>query len=83
MRMNDFESLSESYSAAEIKSTLDGTETDELAKALMGASPSINRLFVEAFPELDFKAVRERIGSVRIEEVENAQDKILSMFKNK
>ena len=49
----------------------------------MGASPSINRLFVEAFPELDFKAVRERIGSVRIEEVENAQDKILSMFKNK
>ena len=47
----------------------------------MGASPTVNRLFGETFPEVDFKAEHERIGSVRIEEVENAQNKILSMFK--
>lgn len=83
MRADDFESLFEIYTAEEIKSAIDGISVEELAKALMGASPSVNRLFSEAFPEVDFKAEHERIGSIRIEEVENAQKKILSIFKNK
>ena len=83
MCADNFESLFEIYTAAEIKSAIDGISKEELAKALMGASPTVNHLFGEIFPEVDFKAEHERIGSVRIEEVENAQNKILSMLKKK
>lgn len=79
MREDDFEKLLD-YTADEIKSALDGAETVTLAKALMGASPAANRLFREAFPKLDFDAEQKRIGSVRLEEVENAQREILSKF---
>lgn len=46
----------------------------------MGVSPEINDLLEKLFTDIDFKLMRDRIGRVRIEEVEDVQTQIITMI---
>ena len=59
---------------------LEQFDTRSLAVASMGASPEVNHLLERLFPEMDYQLEREKIGRVRIEEVEDAQKEIVSMI---
>jgi ATP-dependent protease Clp ATPase subunit len=51
-----------------------------LVIASMGASPEINNLLEKLFPDVDYKMERNRIGRVRIDEVERIQQEIVSVI---
>lgn len=78
-RITDFEQIS-SISEKELKAVLKQIDTNCLATALMGASPETNSLCARLFPEIDFKSIQHHIGSVRIEQVEESQEQIISMI---
>ncbi|MDE5867193.1 MAG: helix-turn-helix domain-containing protein [Lachnospiraceae bacterium] len=77
-RITDFEQLS-AIPEKELKEALKQFDTDSLVIALMGASPEINSLCEKLFPDVDFKMVRNSIGRVRIETVEEMQNQIIAM----
>ena len=45
----------------------------------MGASPEINSFCERMFPDVDFGMIRNNIGRIRIETVEDMQNQIISM----
>lgn len=51
-----------------------------LVIASMGTSPEINNLLEKLFPDVDYKMERNRIGRVRIDEVERIQQEIVSVI---
>lgn len=51
-----------------------------LVIALMGASPEVNSLCENLFPDIDFGVTKNYIGRVRIEQVEKMQEQIISMI---
>ncbi|MCI8638843.1 MAG: helix-turn-helix domain-containing protein [Coprococcus sp.] len=78
-RVEDFEQIS-AIPEDELKKILEQFDTRSLAVASMGASPEVNHLLERLFPEMDYQLEREKIGRVRIEEVEDAQKEIVSMI---
>lgn len=78
-RITDFEQIS-AIPENELKEVLKQFDENSLVIASMGASPEINALLEKLFEEIDFKKVREHIGRVRIEEVEDTQNQIISMI---
>lgn len=59
-----------------LKEILDQFEPEDVVKASMGASPTVYELLQSICAEVDFQKERERIGQVRIEEVESIQKQI-------
>jgi transcriptional regulator with XRE-family HTH domain len=53
---------------------------EEIVKACMGASPQVNAFLEALLPEIDFQQERERIGRIRMEAVEDAQNCIVSLI---
>lgn len=78
-RITDFEQIS-TISEKELKEVLKQFEADSLILALMGASPETNRFCERLFPDIDFEKIRNNIGRVRIETVEDMQNQIISMI---
>lgn len=77
-RITDFEQIS-TISEKELKEVLEQFDTYSLVTALMGASPETNRFCESLFPNIDFEATRKNIGRIRIETVEDMQNRIISM----
>ncbi|WP_240837367.1 helix-turn-helix domain-containing protein [Acidaminobacter sp. JC074] len=50
---------------------------EDVVIALMGASPSVNELIKNLYPDIDYKKEREKQGFVKITEVEVKQNKII------
>ena len=78
-KITDFERIS-TIPENELKDILTKFGARSLVIASMGASPKINDLLQKIFPDIDYKAMRQQIGMVRIEEVEDIQDQIVSMI---
>jgi len=78
-RIDDFEQISV-VPEKELKETLNQFDTTSLAIALMGASPEVNIFFEKILPDIDFETVRNHIGRVRVESVEDMQNQIISMI---
>ena len=78
-KITDFEQIS-TIPENELKEVLKQFDANSLVMASMGASPEINVLLEKLFTDIDFKKVREHIGRVRIEEVEDIQNQIISMI---
>lgn len=78
-RITDFEQIS-IIPQEELREILKQFDTDSLVMALMGASPAVNGLCEELFPDTDFETVRNRIGRIRIEKVEEIQSQIVDMI---
>ncbi len=77
-RITDFEQIS-TISEKELKKVLKQFDTKSLVTALMGASPETNDYFEKMFPDIDFEMTRKNIGRIRIENVEDMQNQIISM----
>ncbi|RKI83997.1 helix-turn-helix domain-containing protein [bacterium 0.1xD8-71] len=78
-RITDFEQIS-IIPQEELREILKQFDTDSLVMALMGASPAVNGLCEELFPDTDFETVRNRIGRIRIEKIEEIQSQIVDMI---
>lgn len=78
-RITDFEQIS-TIPEKDLETLLKQVDTNCFAIALMGASPETNSLCAAIFPEIDFKTIQSRIGRVRIEQVEEIQNQIISMI---
>lgn len=76
-RITDFEQIA-TIPEKDLDIILKQVDTNCLAIALMGASPETNNLCAAIFPEIDFKTIQSRIGRVRIEQVEEIQNQIIS-----
>lgn len=78
-KITDFEQLS-IIPEDELKEILKQFDSKSLVAASMGASPEINDLLEKLFTDIDFKLMRDQIGRVRIEEVEDMQNQIITMI---
>lgn len=78
-RITDFEQIA-TIPEKDLETILKQIDTNCLAIALMGASPETNSLCAAIFPEIDFKTIQSRISRVRIEQVEEIQNQIISMI---
>ena len=78
-RITDFEEIS-AIPPGELKEILEQFDANALVTALMGASPELNGLCEKMFPDIDFEKIRNKIGRIRIEAVQAAQDQIVSMI---
>lgn len=78
-RITDFEQIS-TIPEKELKEVLQQFDTNSLVIALMGASPETNILCEKMFPDIDFEMIRNDIGRIRIESVEDMQNQIISMI---
>ena len=78
-KITDFEQLSE-VPENELREVLEQYDMTSLVIASMGASPEINNLLEKLFPDVDYKMERNRIGRVRIDEVERIQQEIVSVI---
>lgn len=78
-RITDFEQIS-TIAEEELKEALKQFDANSLVTALMGASPETNRFFERMFPTMDFEMIRNNIGRIRIETVEDMQNQIIAMI---
>lgn len=78
-RITDFEEIA-AISEKGLKEILKQFDMDSLAIASLGASPEINALLEKILEDSDYKTVRNQIGRVRIEAVEEKQNEIVSMI---
>ncbi|MDE5588702.1 MAG: helix-turn-helix domain-containing protein [Acetatifactor sp.] len=78
-RITDFEQIS-TISEKEVKQVLKQFDADSLVTALMGASPETNSFCERMFPDIDFEMIRNNIGRIRIETVEDMQNQIVAMI---
>ena len=78
-RITDFEQIS-TIAEEELKEALKQFDANSLVTALMGASPETNRFFERMFPAMDFEMIRNNIGRIRIETVEDMQNQIIAMI---
>ncbi len=78
-RISDFEQIV-TLPKTGLKEVLKQVDTVLLAAALMGASPGVNLLVENMFPEIDFASIRKTIGRVRVETVEDAQNQIVTLI---
>lgn len=65
---------------SKIKMVLSNFSDEDLVKASKGASPMINDFLTELFPEINFKTEQAKIGLIKIEEVEEIQNEIVSLI---
>ena len=77
-RITDFEQIS-TIPEKELRELLKLFDIGVLVTALMGASPETNSLCERLFPDADFEMIRNNIGRVRIETVEEIQNQIMAM----
>lgn len=78
-KITDFEQIV-TLSETQLRERLKEVDTVLLAAALMGASPGVNLLVENLFPEIDFESIRKTIGRVRVEMVEDAQNQIVALI---
>lgn len=78
-KITDFEQLSK-VPENELREILEEFDMTSLIIASMGASPEINNLLERLFPDTDYKMERNRIGRVRVDEVERKQQEIVSVI---
>ncbi len=78
-QITDFEQIL-TIPQEELKEVLKQFDTNTLVIALMGASPEVNSLCENLFPDIDFGMARNYIGRVRIEQVGDMQKQIISMI---
>ena len=78
-KITNFEQIS-TIPENELKEILKKFDARSMVIASMGASPEINELLQKLVPDIDYKTTRQQIGTVRIEEVEDIQNQIVSMI---
>ncbi|MDE7326446.1 MAG: helix-turn-helix domain-containing protein [Lachnospiraceae bacterium] len=78
-RITDFEQIS-TIPQEEIKEILGEFDRNSLLLALMGASPELNNFFKRIFPEINDEMMMNRIGRVKVEQVEDMHRQIVALI---
>lgn len=78
-RITDFEQIA-TIPEEELRKLLKEFDANVLVTALMGASPETNNLCEKLFHDMNFERIRNRIGRIRIETVEEAQKQIIAII---
>lgn len=78
-RITHFEQIT-AIPEKELKEALEQFDVNSLVTALMGASPETNCFCVRMYPDINFETIRNSIGRVRIETVEDMQNQIIAMI---
>ena len=78
-KITDFEQIP-TVPEDEVREALKQLDATSLVIALMGASPDTNLFFEKIFPDTDYHAIRNTVGRVRIETVEDMQNQIVSLI---
>lgn len=79
--ISDFEEII-NLEPSKLQRVLASFTVSEIVKASMGASPDINKLLINLFPNIDFTKERAAIGSVRITEIENIHNRIINSINS-
>ncbi len=66
-----------------VKTVLCKLDMNTLCKATLGSSPRVIYYIQNIFPDIDFVEVRRKLGSVQLDEILQAQDKIIMEINNK
>lgn len=75
--VQDFEDIINT-DPAWLKKILDEFEVEAVIKASMGASPAVQHFLQGIYGDTDFQKVQNRIGRIRVEEVESLQNQIVA-----
>jgi transcriptional regulator with XRE-family HTH domain len=75
--VQDFEDIINT-DPAWLKKILDEFEVEAVIKASMGASPAVQNFLQGIYGDTDFQKVQNRIGRIRVEEVESLQNQIVA-----
>lgn len=78
-RIADFEQIP-TIPENELKEALKQSDAISLVIALMGASPETNNYIEKVFPDIDYEMIRNDIGRIKVETVEDMQRQIISMI---
>lgn len=82
VKIQNFEQLVE-IPEKMLQEALRSFEAEKIVKAAMGASPAVNALLEKLLTEINFSEMRERTGSVRIEEVVKVQEEAVAFINEK
>jgi len=82
MKLFSFEDII-SIDRERVKTVLCKLDMDTLCKAILGASPRVIYYIQNIFPDIDFVEARRKLGSVQLDEILQAQDKIIMEINNK
>lgn len=78
-KINDFEEIIKK-DRDELITILSNFTKEEIVKASMGASPLVNDFLIDLLPEIDFITEQLKIGRIKADEVEQAQNDIVSFI---
>ena len=79
--ITDFEEICQ-MNAEIVREKLHNIPKEVLVKACKGTSPENAAWVANLYPEIDFAKESEEIGRIRISEVEEAQECVLSLLKS-
>jgi len=65
------------------KRVLRSLDMDTICKSILGASPRAIEYIQNIFPDINFIEERRKLGNVQIDEILQAQDKIIGEINNK
>lgn len=78
-KITDFEEIIEK-DRDELITVLSYFTKEEIVKASMGASPSVNDFLNALLPDIDFTTEQLKIGRIKADEIEQAQNDIVSLI---
>lgn len=77
--INSFEQIIE-LNRNEIKVILSNFTKEDIVKASMGISPQVNDFLIDLYPEINFKLEQEKIGRIRVNDIEEIHNGIVSLI---
>lgn len=77
--INNFEQIIE-LNRTDVKNILSNFTIEDIVKASMGASPQVNDFLTDLYPEINFKQEQEKIGRIRISDIEKIHTEVISLI---
>lgn len=77
--INNFEQIIE-LNRTNVKNILSNFTIEDIVKASMGASPQVNHFLTDLYPEINFKQEQEKIGRIRISDIEKIHNDVVSLI---
>lgn len=77
--INNFEQIIE-VNRTDVENILSNFTIEDIVKASMGASPQVNDFLTDLYPEINFKQEQEKIGRIRISDIEKIHTEVISLI---
>lgn len=77
--IKDFEQITE-IPEIDIKKILGYFTVNDIVKASMGASPSVNEFLKKILPDIEFEKVQAEIGRIKITDIEDIHKQMITMI---